>query len=91
MSKEIGFFFFLFYDDLETQANKQGYTLGDQSELMEKLRFSANMVRMHGLVTDSQADGIYKKLQKKVVKALKPKVLSDITNRENDHSEDMER
>ena len=71
MAKEIGFSYGILNDDLEKQANKQGYTLGDKSETMEKLRFSANMVRMHGLVTDSQANGMYQKLQKKVVKELK--------------------
>lgn len=70
MAKEIGFSYGMLNDDLEKQANKQGYTLGDKGETMEKLRFSANMVRMHGLVTDSQANGMYQKLQKKVVKEL---------------------
>lgn len=72
MSKEVGFAYGALCDDLETQANEQGYTLGDKAEVLEKLRFSVNMVRIHELVTDSQADSVYKKLQKKVVSALKP-------------------
>ena len=72
MSKEVGFAYGALCDDLETQAKEQGYTLGNKAETLEKLRFSVNMVRIHGLVTDSQADSMYKKLQKKVVSALKP-------------------
>jgi hypothetical protein len=69
---EVGFRYGALCEDLEIQANEQGYTLGDKAEMLEKLRFSVNMVRIHGLVTDSQADSVYKKLQKKVVSALKP-------------------
>lgn len=69
---EVGFCYGALCDDLETQANKQGYTLGDEAEMLEKLRFSVNMVCIHGLVTDSQADGIYKKMNRKVLKSLKP-------------------
>ena len=69
---EVGFGYGALCDDLETQANKQGYTLGDKVEMLEKLRFSVNMVRIHALVTDSQADSIYKKLNRKVLKSLKP-------------------
>lgn len=72
MTKEIGFGYGVLYDDLEKQANEQGYTFGDKVELVEKLRFSANMVRMHGLLTDSQADSMYQKLQKRIIKELKP-------------------
>lgn len=69
---EVGFGYGALCDDLETQANKQGYTLGDEVEMLEKLRLSVNMVRIHRLVTDSQADGIYKKMHRKVLKSLKP-------------------
>ena len=72
MSKEVSFVYGALCDDLETQANKQGYTLGDKAEVMEKLKNSANIVSIHGLATPSQADSIYKKLNNKVVKALKP-------------------
>lgn len=72
MTKEIGFGYGVLCDDLEKQANEQGYTFGDKVELVEKLRFSANMVRMHGLLTDSQADSMYQKLQKRITKELKP-------------------
>lgn len=69
---EVGFGYGVLCDDLESQANKQGYTLGDEVEMLEKLRFSVNMVRIHGLVTDSEADNIYKKMNRKVLKSLKP-------------------
>ena len=34
---EIGFRYGLLCDDLEKQANEQGFTLGEKAELMEKL------------------------------------------------------
>lgn len=70
--KEIGFRYGIICDDLEKQANEQGYTLGDNIELAEKLRKSYNMLCIHGILTDSQADKCLPKLHKKVVKMLKP-------------------
>lgn len=72
MSKEIGFSYGIMCADIETQANEQGYTLGDKAEMFEKLRYSVNMVCINRLVSDSQADNIYKKMHKKVLNALKP-------------------
>ena len=72
MAKEIGFSYGILCDDLEKQANAKGYTFGDETEFVEKLRLSANVVRINGLLTDSQAESMYQKLQKKVVKELKP-------------------
>ena len=71
MAKEIGFSYGMLNDDLEKQANKQGYTLGKSAEALEQLRFCLNMVRINGIVTDSQSDSMYRKLQKKVVKELR--------------------
>lgn len=53
MKKEVGFSYGALFDDLETQAKEQGYTLGDKAEKLEKLRFSVNMVYIQGLVTNS--------------------------------------
>ena len=69
---EVGFHHGCLSDSYEKQANEQGFTLGDNAEMLEKLRFSYNMLRLHDCITDSQASKIVQKLQKKVVKSLKP-------------------
>ena len=68
---EVGFYHGVLSDDYETQANEQGFTLGDKAELFEHLRHSYNMLRLHDCITDSQADKIIQKIQKKIVKNLK--------------------
>lgn len=72
MSKEIGFHHGALCDPYEHQANQQGFTLGEEKELLEKLGFSIVFCWIHGLLTDSQYDAALKKLQKKLVKAIKP-------------------
>ena len=59
-------------DPYEEQANAQGFTLGKERELLEKLGFSLVFCHIHGLFPDSQYDKALQKLQKKLVKALKP-------------------
>lgn len=68
---EVGFYHGVLTDSYEKQANDQGFTLGDKAELLEKLRHSYNMLRIHDCITDSQAEKILQKLHKKVVKNLK--------------------
>lgn len=72
MSKEITFCFGALSDPLEQQANAQGFTLGDKAELLEELGRCIAMGYVHGICTDSQKDAMTKKMQKKVMKALKP-------------------
>ena len=72
MEKEVTFCYGTLSDSLEQQANSQGYTLGKESELLQKLNNSMIMCWIHGLCTDSQQDSMTNKLQKKVIKALKP-------------------
>ena len=72
MGKEVIFHYGALSDSLEQQANSQGYTLGKESELLQKLNNSMIMCWVHGLCTDSQQDSMMNKLQKKVIKALKP-------------------
>lgn len=69
---EIGFRHGALCDSYEKQANEQGFTLGDKAELFNKIRFSYNMLWIHGYLTDSQADMVCKKIQKQLVKNLKP-------------------
>lgn len=72
MSKEVIFHYGALSDPLEQQANEQGFTLGDKEKLLQDLNRSMIMCWIHGLCTDSQKDAMMNKLQKKVVKALKP-------------------
>lgn len=72
MSKGVTFHHGALCDPYEQQANDQGYTLGKEKELLEKLGFSIVFCWIQGLLTDSQYDSALKKLQKKLVKALKP-------------------
>ena len=69
---EVGFHYGVLCDPLEKQANDQGFTLGDDKEYLEDLERCMLMCWLHGLITDSQKYAMMKKMQKKVVKALKP-------------------
>ena len=69
---EVRFHHGAFADSYEKQANEQGYTLGDRAELFDKIGYSYNMLRIHGYLTDSQADSVCQKIQKKLVANLKP-------------------
>lgn len=68
---EIGFYHGALCDSYEKQANKQGFTLGDKAELFEKIGYAYNLLRIHGYLTDSQANMICKKIQKNLVKSIK--------------------
>ena len=70
--KQIGFYHGALADRYEKQANKQGFTLGDKAELFEKVAFSYNLLRIHGYLTDSQADSVCKKIQKELMANIKP-------------------
>jgi hypothetical protein len=70
MDKQIGFNYGVFADSLEEQANKQGYTLGDENERMESIRQAINMCGFH-VATESQVNAMFSKLQKKVTGYLK--------------------
>lgn len=60
-------------DNLELQANHQGFTFGDKKDFVEDLRHSYNMGCFYFL-TDKQADIALKKVHKEVVSLLKPLV-----------------
>jgi len=72
MSRMIGFNHGALSDSYEKQANEQGFTLGEEKERLEKLGFSVVYCWIHGVLTDSQYDMALKKLQKQLVKAIKP-------------------
>ena len=69
---EVGFHYGALCEPLEVQANKQGFTLSEEKERLEELNKSMIHCWVCGLCTDSQKDAMMKKMQKKVVKALKP-------------------
>lgn len=70
--KQIGFHHGALADSYEKQANEQGFTLGDKAELFDKIAFSYNLLRIYSYLTDSQADSVRQKIQKNLVKSVKP-------------------
>jgi len=72
MSKTIEFYHGAMSEPYEVQANKQGFTLGRDKERLEKLGFSLTYSWIQECLTDSQYDMALKKLQKQLVKAVKP-------------------
>ena len=70
--KQIGFRHGALADSYEKQANEQGFTLGDKAETFDKIARSYNMLRIHGYLTDKQADCVCQKIQKNLVKSVKP-------------------
>ena len=59
-----------FEETLEEYVNKQGCTLGDDAEKLQKLLHSMTYCYLHGLVTDSQMKQMNEKFIKKFQKAL---------------------
>ena len=72
MNKQVTFCHGALSDPYEKQANTQGFTLGDKAELMDKLGFGLVINHIHGTLTDSAYDKALQKLQKQIVKNLKP-------------------
>ena len=79
--KEVGFHYGALADDLEKQANAQGYTLGDKAETMQKLADGLIINHVWDTLTDSAYDRALSKLQDLVVKNLKPLKKNLNTNR----------
>jgi hypothetical protein len=80
---EVGFHHGVLCDSYEKQANSQGFTLGDKAKLYEDIGHSWNMLRIHGYLTDSQADSICKKIQKNLCMNLKRLPKSEDKSNEN--------
>lgn len=59
--------------DLETQANVQGLTLGDEAEVLEKLHSGLVINFIHGTLTDGEYSKALARLHKSVLKAVKEK------------------
>lgn len=59
-----------FEETLEEYVNKQGYTLGNKAERLQKLMHSITYCYVHGVLTDSQARQANEKFVKQFQKAL---------------------
>ena len=57
-------------DNLEEWVNKQGFTLGNRADALQKLMESIAFCYIHGVVTDSQRDHMNKKFVKQFQNAL---------------------
>lgn len=69
---QIGFHHSAFADSYEKQANEQGYTLGEEAEVFDKIAFAYNLLRIHGYFSEKQEESICKKIHKRLVSSLKP-------------------
>lgn len=71
MTKTIEFHHGAMCDPYEEQANRQGFTLGDDRERLEEIGYALTYCWIQDVLTDSQYDAALKKLQKQLVKAAK--------------------
>lgn len=73
MTKEVEIYYGLMFGPIEEQLNEQGFTLGfNKAESCEKVRKAIYCLIFNCIVTDSQADLMFAKLNKKVIKNIKP-------------------
>ena len=49
---------------IEPQLNENGYTLGDQAEIGERLHFGINICYIHGIITDLERSKAFARLNK---------------------------
>jgi hypothetical protein len=54
-------------DSYEEQANKQGFTFGEQAEFVEKVGFGLVCAHIHGCITDTEYNKILERFQKKIL------------------------
>ena len=59
-------------DEYEKQANEQGLTLGEKAELFRNIKYGVNLLHIQGVLIDSHYDHALKKIQKMLVKSLRP-------------------
>lgn len=69
---QVGFGYGIMYDKIEKQANEQGFSLGKDTERFEKCKEAITRLMFEEILTDSQVDKAFQKLNKKVIKALIP-------------------
>lgn len=68
----VGFHYGALSKPLEEQAKEQGYTLGKEAERLEHYKDAIITLIFGEILTDSQRDKAFQKLNKRVSKALKP-------------------
>ena len=54
-------------DSYEEQANKQGFTFGEDAEWVQKVGFGIVCAHIHGCITDGEYDKILQRFQKKIL------------------------
>lgn len=54
-------------DTYEEQANKQGFTFGDNADFVQKVGFGLLAAHIHGCITDSEYDRILRRFQIKIL------------------------
>ena len=54
-------------DTYEKQANKQGFTLGDRAEWIQRVGFGLVCAHIHGCITDAEYDKILQRFMKKIL------------------------
>lgn len=59
-------------DSYEKQANEQGFTLSNKAEFFDDVAFAYNLLRIHGYLTDNQADKVCRKIQMNLMKNILP-------------------
>lgn len=70
VKKLIKFGYGVLEDNLEKQANSQGYTLGERAEEFEKSKTEILDLWISGILTDSQSDKAIEKLHKQILKSI---------------------
>jgi|GEM_PF-2585972 len=73
LEETISFTHGLTCDDYETQANKQGYTLGEKAEHFARTRAALFRLRMNGYISESEMGKITMRIQKDLFNSLKKK------------------
>lgn len=73
----VEFYHSAFADTYEEQANKQGYTLGDKADFVQKVGFGIVAAHIHGCITDSEYDKILRRFQTKIISKNLKKVNHD--------------
>lgn len=72
MARVVGFHHGALCDPYEKQANDQGFTLGEEAENLQECGFYLIRLWMENILTDGMYDKGLERLQKQLVKALKP-------------------
>ena len=72
MVKNLFFRYGALVDSLEKQANEQGYTLGSEADIFERMEYGLVLNYIQGTLTVRQYHRALDKLNKRVIKAIAP-------------------